>query len=100
MSRVSIDEAAIIVLSDKTDLLALGLGGDGHTALGGHGAHLGLGIFAKWEAGMSKLLLVENMQDVGLILAEINATPESTLASDGMVINAYIVAGSQVIGVK
>src|SRR6266487_976788 len=58
---VAIDEPSIIVLRDKTNLLALSLSCHSQPAFRSHSPHLWLCIRPEREAGMSKLLLVEDM---------------------------------------
>src|SRR5579875_1809752 len=63
-SSVTINEAALIVLSHKADLLALRLACHAQTAFRSHRTHLRLGILAQGKAGMRQLLLVEHMKHI------------------------------------
>src|SRR5690349_887009 len=69
---IAINEAAIIVVSDKTNLLALSLRSDRQTTLSGHRAYLRLSIVAQRETGMRQLVLVQHVKHIGLILIKIN----------------------------
>src|SRR5947209_16932094 len=74
---IPIDEAAIVVLRNKANLLALGFCSDCHAPFSRHSAYLRLSELSQGKAGVCKLLLVENVQDVGLILIRINTTPQT-----------------------
>src|SRR5947209_14935876 len=49
---------------------------------------------------MGELLLVENMQDIGLVFVRINATSQPALACKRMVIHAYIMSCCHIICIK
>src|SRR3989440_10348620 len=97
---IAVNKPAIIVLRDEANFLAFSLTCYAHAALRRHCPHLRLGVFAQGKAGVSKLLLVEYVQHIGLILFWINASPQSALARDRMVIYTHVVTRCQVIGIK
>src|SRR5450759_243122 len=49
---------------------------------------------------MGELLLVEDMQDIGLVFARINATPQPALTRNRMVIHAHIMSCRHIICIK
>src|SRR2546421_9866731 len=97
---IAVNKPAIIVLRDEANFLAFSLTCYAHAALRRHCPHLRLGVFAQGKAGVSKLLLVEYVQHIRLILFWINASPQSALARDRMVIYTHVVTRCQVIGIK
>src|SRR5450755_149748 len=69
---IAVNKATVVVLCDEANFLAFRLGRYRHASFCCHGSHLGLCIRTQRKTRVSQLLLIEDMQDIGLIFAEIN----------------------------
>src|SRR3989442_10768204 len=85
-------EAAIVVVGDEADLLALGLLGRDEPEGPGLVPHLGLGQCADGKAGRAELRRAERPQEIGLILAGVCAPPEEKAPGTRVARDARVVA--------
>src|ERR1051326_5075585 len=94
---VALHETAIVARRHKTNLLAFRLGSHRQTPLSSHCSHLWLGEGAQREAGMPKLLLIQDMQHIRLILGGVNTLAQTSLSGQNIGLNAHVMASRQIV---
>src|SRR5581483_3735335 len=97
---IAVYKAAVVVLRDEANFLTFRFGRYRHASFRCHGSHLGLCIGTQWKTRVSQLLLIQDMQDIGLIFAEVNPTAQSSLARNGMIIDTHVMARSHIVGIQ
>ncbi len=91
--KIGSDELLVVAAGNEADLLRIRLLGEREAALPCDFAYLGLGHAAEREEGVSKLLLREAEEEVGLILGEVGRALEDPTAADRIVFVDCVMAG-------
>src|SRR5580658_870611 len=96
--QIAFDELHVISRGDKTDFLAFGLFGDGHSQAARDFADLALGKFAEREIGVRELFLRETEEEIGLVLGFVHGAEEFVAAGLRVVAHAGVMAGGDAFG--
>ena len=98
LPEIGVDEGGVVAVGDEADFLAVGLAGDGDAEAFGEIAHFGLRHRAEREEGAGELVLREAEEEIGLVLAVIDATAHLPAAAGGVEGDAGVVAGGDALG--
>src|SRR5581483_7130498 len=98
--RVPGDEAAVVVVGDEADLLALRLVGCHESELARPGAHLVLRHPAEGEERAAQELLRQGVEHVALVLARVEAAAEAPPATFRVAVAPHEVARRDGVGVE
>jgi hypothetical protein len=88
LAQVVGQEALGVAVGDEADVVRIRLVGDGEAAGAGLLADLGLGDVAEGEHGVGQLVAGQDGQDVGLVLARVDAADEFAVVDAGVVAGA------------
>ena len=99
-AAVALDEARVVAVRNKADVLAVVLLGIVKTALGSDLSGLGLILVAEWKLHVSKLLLCQNIEHITLILGRVERFQKKVAAPLRIIFCPRVVTGRQDVAAK